>query len=93
MAFSERRRVLLWVALVLMSVVVSAAGGGKPTEEDVHAQVRIRLGAGCLALISRRLEFRLPGWVSQAETTQGRDDKRAATCVDSCGARRCTPRR
>mmetsp|Transcript_3562 Transcript_3562/g.7868 ORF Transcript_3562/g.7868 Transcript_3562/m.7868 type:complete len:333 (-) Transcript_3562:137-1135(-) len=53
MAFSERRRVLLWVALVLMSVVVSAAGGGKPTEEDVHAQVH---AAAVRHAVHRRVE-------------------------------------
>ena len=40
----------MWVALVLMSVVVSAGGGGKPMEEDVHAQVH-----WVVSLISRRL--------------------------------------
>ena len=50
MACPGRRRVLVWVVLVLMSVVVSAGGGGKPMEEDVHAQVH-----WVVSLISRRL--------------------------------------
>ena len=76
MACPGRRRVLVWVAVVLMSVVVRAGGGGTPTEEDVHAQVLWVLGLMSRHILDIVVDWAPVDWANGAQVDVRLPEKR-----------------